>query len=216
VAQTREALVLNDWNEERLRQFIQNQIDLNRTGKDQQAAALEPTVTVLPSGATHGAVMVLSVDPANGVYWRFRYNAESSSPYRWEFLGGPPLFSEVTNADTTTSGAYVAIATAGPSVTLPRAGDFMVSSGARIFSNADLTSNYMSYDIGGTGAVDADAINYFSGASVGGGATTATYQMRTRRKAGLTAVTLTAKYRVTAGTATFVDRWMSVLPIRVS
>ena len=71
----------------------------------------------------------------------------------------------------------------------------------------------MSYDIGGTGAVDGDAT------WVGGMAATVTVQghfFGSKRKTGLSAVTLTAKYRTTAAVATFFsERRMRVKPVRV-
>lgn len=56
----------------------------------------------------------------------------------------------------------------------------------------------MSYDIGATGAVDADSIRQ---GQQGGGTTGSDHSgSRKRRKTGLSAVTLTAKYKATEGT----------------
>jgi hypothetical protein len=66
----------------------------------------------------------------------------------------------------------------------------------------------MSYDIGGTAAVDADGTESFGGA--------AGHHQRTKRKTGLSAITLTSKYRAPGGSLhTFSDRFISVLPIRL-
>jgi len=70
---------------------------------------------------------------------------------------------------------------------------------------------FHSYDIGGTGAVDADAVYGQSP-----GATGAASSVRTRRKAALTVVTLTSKYRATSAVnCLFASRWMAVVPVRL-
>ena len=76
-------------------------------------------------------------------------------------------------------------------------------------SSAGGTSS-VSYDIGGSAAVDADRIQFIS-ASSGYYATLALTAIKT----GLTAVALTSKYKVNAGTGTFERRWMSVTPVRL-
>jgi hypothetical protein len=129
---------------------------------------------------------------------------------KWVFMGGPALFAEVTTVQGTASTTFVALATAGPSITVPRAGDYDVEIGCRV-ENASTASAVHSYDIGGTGAVDADGVIHATTLNNGpqGG--------RPRRKTGLAASTaLVSKYRTTAGTAMFSNRWMRVTPVRVS
>lgn len=92
------------------------------------------------------------------------------------------------------------------------AGDYDIEIGVRPYVNAVTTTALMSYDIGGTGAVDADAITYYAGNTADPGNNSGA---RLRRKTGLTAVTLTSKYKTGAGTATFSNRWMRVAPVRV-
>ena len=151
--------------------------------------------------------VVLAVDTTNGINWEFKYRSGSASSYKWEYVGGAPMFAEVTTSETTSSLTYAALATAGPAITLPRAGDYLVEIGARVVAPASTTA-YMSYDIGGTGAVDADAVIITNADAT---------ITRVRVKTGLTAVTLTAKYKLSAANATsFANRWMKVTPIRVS
>lgn len=171
-------------------------------------------VTATPLAATpvDGAEIYYRADPANGVVWHLRYNATSGSVYKWEYVGGMELYNEVTTTQSTGSGSYTALATAGPSIALPLAGDYIVSIGC----GADATSNishaaFMSYDIGGTAAVDADAATKYARNDY-----SSVNFTRTRRKTGLSAVTLTAKYRTDTATVNFASRWMAVRPIRVS
>lgn len=177
------------------------------------------TVTSLPTGVDEGFEVNYVASSSAGVVWRLKYLPTLSVTYPWLFIGGPPLYAEVTATQTTTSTTYVALATAGPSVTLPRAGDYDIAIGARISQNAETRAALMSYDIGATGASDADAIDYFGGDSYDGANGTVTAPLtRERRKTGLTAVTLTSKYRAggSGGTASFSGRWMRVTPIRLA
>ena len=91
------------------------------------------------------------------------------------------------------------------------AGDYDVEIGGRLRCNTTNLAAFMSYDIGGTAAVDADSVQGFiNGANDNYGSFS-----RVRRKAGLTAITLTAKYKAGNGTQQFDSRWMRVTPIAV-
>lgn len=193
--------------------FVQDNFEAVEQGVERSLTPF-PVVAALPTVPTDGQVIYYLADSTNGVVWTLKYRAASASAYKWEFVGGGPLYGEVETDQATASAAYVALATAGPSVVLPLAGDYEVTLGMNGYNtNAAAQQLTMSYDIGGTGAVDADAIEAFL--APGSGAGRANFA-RTRRKAGLGAVTLTAKYRVTVGAnGQFFDRWMLVRPIRV-
>jgi hypothetical protein len=183
-------------------------------------------VTALPLSPQDGQTVDLLADATNGVVWRFRYRAASSSTYKWEFVGGAALYSEVQTSQNTLSGAtYGDLTTAGPSVTLPtlpNGGDFDVTVGANIEVGYAITSGndvgYMSYAIGGTAASDSNAA--FVGAVVttsNAGANTVSAS-RTRRQTAVSGGTaLVAKYRNTDASeaATFADRYLLVRPVRV-
>ena len=49
-------------------------------------------MTALPASPADAQEIAFLVDAANGIVWRFRYRAASTSPYRWEFTGGAPLY----------------------------------------------------------------------------------------------------------------------------
>jgi hypothetical protein len=188
-----------------------------------RTALATPTIT---SGTTFAATPadgdlhfyplsgVTTVPSGGGVgHWMFRWNATTS---KWDWVGGPPLFAEVaTDEGLTTAPTYQALTTAGPSITLPFAGDYNVEIGFSAYANAGTTGTTarMSYDIGGTGAVDADSVRAWVKASTNPDANWGT--SRPRRKTGLTAVALTAKYKMDADVdAHFIDRWMRVTPVR--
>lgn len=171
-----------------------------------------PLVSYLPLNPQDGDEVRYLADATNGVIWLLRYRSSAPSIYRWEFVGGSVLYSEVTTEQNTSSTSYAALSTAGPSVTLPLPGDYDVDTGCRGHANTNAAYVSMSYDIGSTAASDNDWVvaNEPTGSN-----TSPKTQMRRRRKTGLTAVTLTAKYKTSAGMAAFSNRWMSVIPVRV-
>jgi len=184
-----------------------------------------PTITYgtsPPGSPTTGDIHYL-VDSATAptYQWAFRYNGSSTNPDKWEFVGGPPAFAEVTASEAANSTTYVALSTPGPAITLPRAGQYQVEIGF-MFVNPSVGGGfalYMSYDIGGTGAVDADAIGGSNGVQVNIATAAVVSVNRVRQKTIASGpTTLTAKYRNNAATASYLfgNRWMRVTPIRVS
>lgn len=178
------------------------------------APTLPKYVTALPSAPYDGQEVHYAADATNGIIWHLRYRSASSSSYKWEYVGGPALSSEVSAGESTTSTTFAALATAGPSVTVPLAGDYVVAIGAKGYmSPADIQEGVMSFDIGGTGAVDADglSITHPTTSSVKGSTSS-----RLRTKTAIAASTsLVAKYRTSAGTFYFESRTMYVTPRRV-
>lgn len=171
-----------------------------------------PEVASLPVSPIDQQACIYVADATNGIKWHLRYRSGASGSYKWEFIGGPVMFSEVTTSESTTSTSYVALTTAGPTVTVPLAGDYDVTIGANVTGSADAMNAYMSYALGGTAASDSDAIRkQQSGAAYYGEPTS-----RKRRKTGLTAATaIAARYKVGNVTGTWENRWMSVIPVRV-
>lgn len=175
-----------------------------------------PSVTLaqgLPATPVDGQTVYLilpaSYDPVGGkpVRWLCTYDAASAM---WH-VAGAPLYAEVQTSETTVSNVYAALATAGPSITLPRPGDYEIEVGANIGGSVAGGGGLMSYAIGGAAAADAD-----SAAIVVSSAGASASVVRTREKTGLTAVTVTAQYRVPGGTGTFADRFLAITPVRIT
>lgn len=181
------------------------------TGSVWVPIAMFPTavVTSLPASPVSGQICVLqtSAMATAKVRWTLQYNGT-----KWEFLGGAPFTVQVNTEETTTSTTYAALATAGPALALPVAGDYRIEHGC-LYSNSGAFSGAMSYDIGATGAVDADSWVHSTGSGIGTQATYAYTASRVNIKTGLTAVTLTAKYHVGSGTGRFSNRYISVIPL---
>lgn len=95
-------------------------------------------VTSLPASPTDGQEVIYAADAALGVLWRLRYRAAAPAPYRWEFVGGTDLLHEIvtTEATTTADGVYRDVATPGPLLTLPLAGDYLITADATIYTTA--------------------------------------------------------------------------------
>jgi hypothetical protein len=181
-----------------------------------------PLVTTLPVGPTDGdevyfrtAAMKTAGQPA----WHLRYDSTIAGSYKWEVIGGGPLSDEQTTNENITSAVYAAGPTAGPSITLPLAGDYIVDIGFEAYINMPTTVNTadirMSYAIGATAAADADACRFYQDSHAGSHLASIS---RRRRKAGLGAVTIASRYR-NAGTAgvnpAMLNRWMTATPLRV-
>lgn len=172
-----------------------------------------PLVTSLPTVTEATDIYYQSAAMAtDGLRWHLAYNPASASAYKWEVIGGAPLFNEVLPDFNTASATYVT--GGGPSLTLPLAGDYIIDTGFIGWSTAAAPwIILMSYDIGATVAADADALN--QGGSASQANATQGNVMYRRRKNGLGAVALTAKYRVNTGTGHYSSRWMTATPVRV-
>jgi hypothetical protein len=148
--------------------------------------------------------------------WLLQYNATAA---KWIFIGGTPLQARIDTSEGTTSTTYAALATPGPTVTVPRAGDYNIKSGALISlsTGAGITA-YHSYDVGATGALDADAAQVGAAGASGNPQPGPISATASRKKTGLAAsTTLTSKYRVSgAATGTFALRWIEVKPISIT
>lgn len=181
---------------------------------------LVPTVTLAafpPTAPADGQLITLilpaTFDPIGGktIRWLLEFNATESV---WDFMGGPALYSEVqTSESPAATGLYVALATPGPSITVPRLMDAQTEIGA--FINDANSTALMSYDIGGTGAVDADAVQVLP--PTAGGAAIGASVSRPREKVNLPALSvLTAKYKTVGAGQQVASRWMRLTPVRLT
>lgn len=158
----------------------------------------------LPTTQIHGQEHILVNSTTNPSYqWRFRYNAASSSAYKWEFIGGVPMYANQETASTTTSGSYVD-PTNTCTLTLPFAGDWELSYGANL-EGQDSGPAVASLNIGGS-VSDNDNI-------LGDGYNVS----RVLRKLGLSASTVVKiQFRNIATSANIDALWIQALPIRIA
>lgn len=142
-----------------------------------------------------------------GAAWHLRYRSASSSAFKWEVVGASPISHEVSTSQNTSSATFVALTTAGPTVKVALAGDYIVSVCA--FMDNYSNNSFMSFDIGAIAAIEDNGAIHFSSGFVsptnGGKLITAAADDA-----------ITAKYkRGAAGLSTFKNRRMTVTPIRV-
>lgn len=169
--------------------------------------------TSLPGSPTDGDLAVLVDSTSSPTYqWLFRYHSGSSNTEKWEFVGGTSLVAEVATSQATGSlGSYLALATGGPTITIPRAGVYTITHGSQITGAVSNTGIYHSFDIGGTGAVDANACAHAQGGVFPGSI------MRLQALTVASASTaLISKYKSTGANASFGPRFISAVPVRVS
>jgi hypothetical protein len=84
--------------------------------------------TTPPLNPSDGTEWVFPADPTLGVNWRFRYRSGQTLP--WEFVGGTPLAAWVAAEETqAASTVWANLTTPGPTITLPRTGDYDVEWG---------------------------------------------------------------------------------------
>lgn len=168
-----------------------------------------PYQATLPGSPSDEDEVYLIADATAGVIWHLRYNAGSASAHKWEFVGGSALFDFETASESRDDAAYAGLTTAGPSITVPLAGDYDVSVASRqIVAAGD--NGYHSYDLGGLGPFD-------SWSASTAGLEDAVQNARVVRHLGVAAsAAIVSEYRSVGGSVTFDERQMRIIPIRVS
>ena len=172
-----------------------------------------PLLTALPQAPQDG--QVIAYDAGDGITWRFRYNAGSTSSYKWEFVGGPPLRDENNTGTNDATGAY--IATNAPSVTCPLAGEYYVGFGGRLYAQNPAGGQCL-LGVHVAGVFNSVYIDSWQGSA---GTVTTLHATHHSRFFGLGAVTAgqAISIRMRSGsnayTATSEFRWVQATPIRV-
>lgn len=178
-----------------------------------------PEVTSLPTSPIDQQECIYLADATNGIKWRLRYRAASSSAYKWEVLGGNPIYNDLLPASSgTPPSSYGDLGGGiGPQITLPLAGDYLVSHGASLVAGASTISHriYQSFSVGATAAIDNDSVSVFTFTN---SVPQSSSVSRTVRKTGLAAnIALTCKYYSTSPVAgdNASLRYIQATPVRV-
>jgi hypothetical protein len=185
-----------------------------------QLNSLVEAGTALPSSPVDGQSFYYVANATDGVVWHLRYRAASSSAYKWEFVGGQALTSQVLTTQSlgATVGSYIDVATVGPSVTNPLAGDYLVEWGIRGVVGA--TESIIGAGIKfGSAAAPVDA-NVGTQYAISGGGVAATRQIPavfgSDVKTSLAVSTLVKVQYYQNNTNCFVgNRFLKLTPIRV-
>lgn len=168
-------------------------------------------VTELPSSPVDGQEVYYLA--AAEVVWHLKYRSAAAAPYKWLYLGGHALFSEVATDEFKTSVEYTDLATVGPSLTVPLAGKYRWEiAGLARNEGGVATSGFMSAAFGAAAATD---VNAAEGRNSRDGEGRALLRIREVTLAADTAVV--AKYRTDNSSqgCWFANRTMRLTPIRV-
>lgn len=167
--------------------------------------------TSLPSPAVDGQEIYYRADSTNGVIWHLRFrNAFNggNATYPWEFIGGSKLESVDRNTRTTTA-ATLQDLTGQPSITVPLKGFYEA-----------FTSFYGSHASAGNFIIQA-VINNTSNEVEATSSTAAGYYVTPVGQKRIEVTTASHVVKIqnrvsNAGTqGTFIDRYLSLIPVRV-
>lgn len=211
-------------NYEAIRDTVNGQLD---DGNIKSGANIVPVklknfaapVSALPVSPADGDICFYQADAANGVIWMFRYNANSGSALKWEYIGGGPLTAEVLTASTRANVAYgdPTAGTVGPSITLPLQGDYEITGSAKSEITATgVAAIVAAIKLGAAATSDNEIVSIINADSSAGAETKSEYGQRTIRRNGFAASDVVKmEYKASAGTGQWSIRNLSVRPIRV-
>jgi PKD repeat protein len=176
--------------------------------------------TTLPGSPVDGQEAILVDSTSAPTYrWRFRYNAGSSSTFKWEFIGGGAISNYLgTQQAVGSASTWVDLGTGQPIVTVPRAGDYRAEWRFRML-NADPAAQQAFVTVvpaGGTpGTIQAG-----STAIAPSQVTDYSDFASPTRDASLAAIaagiTIRLMYYATSTNVSFSNRLLAVTPIRVA
>ena len=175
-----------------------------------------PLASFPPANPTDGQLVSLilpsTFDPVGGksIRWLCEYDASLAM---WH-VKGPPLYAEVLTSESAVLGAYGDLATIGPSLTLPRGGDYLIDVGsfAGSFSGSGA---FMAYAIGGGAPSDNDSATHQE--NDGANASFSSTSRGPRPHTGLAAsAVVTAKYKTGAANLPFARRWLEISAERIT
>lgn len=107
--------------------------------------------TSLPSSPIDGQEIYYAANPTDGVIWHLRYRSGSSSSYKWEFVGGPPLHTSIATqaqSNSVTTGTFSSLGGAAGSainLTVPLIGTYVVHGQGAFYTNNGSNANVDMY-----------------------------------------------------------------------
>lgn len=171
--------------------------------------ASAPIVTTLPATPVDGQECNLLADATNGIVWHLVYRAAEPGPYKWYFTGGAPMQAVVDADESFAATAYSDLATVGPSLVLPYAGDYMIEFSVNIYVNAAAAGGM---NVSGPGVAPADDANCLFTSFNGVGQQTS---HKARRRTFTSPGTVKAQYHTNGLTCNFRWRELFARPVRI-
>jgi hypothetical protein len=170
--------------------------------------------TTLPASPADGqeAILVDSVT-APTYQWRFRYNAQSTSAYKWEFVGGSSMRSLGGGAAVPTSGALTDCSLAA--LVIARAGIYQYSFGASVYNGGTFAGAYQSQIqiFNGSTAIGQFAELRHHGATYDGASISGFYEVTLPAGASLN---MKAQLDRSGSNTTVNVAWLEVRPVKVA
>lgn len=167
-------------------------------------------VASLPLAPVDGQEVYFVADAVLGIIWHLKYRAASPSAFKWEVLGTPPPLSAAgAGTETTSSTVNTAAGFTAAAVTIPLAGDYEVTVQAYERNNtAGGAAIVAAVATPGAQLVEArvDSSTASNGVNAFGSA---------RAAALAAAAVVNLQYRVSVGIGTWINRRLTVTPVRV-
>jgi hypothetical protein len=178
-----------------------------------------PWVTALPTTGPSGGPLqdgqecYYLADAATGTVWHLKYRAAEAGSFKWYYVGGMGLLKTVDTAESTSSLAYTDLATVGPSITTPLAGDYEMEMSAVCAGTGGANRCFVTPKKNATTVNDTDG----SEASVAGGSTNTGNAYRRKKLTGLAAndVFKLQYGNLNATAVTYGYRSLKMTPVRV-
>jgi hypothetical protein len=176
-----------------------------------------PYGTSLPGTPVDGQEAILVSSITNPTYtWRFRYNAQSTSAYKWEFIGGSPYCMSAnqgawTGAFTMGTGGW----SIGPSpcqFNTPRPGDYYVVHGGQMQVGA--VANWVAVAVARSGANPCTATQVYQ--NMPGIGNQYSYAFSDKATSVGSSDWVAATYSTSDTAFQVANRYMQVTPVRVS
>lgn len=183
------------------------------------ARRIIPVATALPAQPVDGQEVYYVADGTARILWHLRYRKAAAG---WEYMGGEPLASSYdATAVTRASSSFGDFSTAGPSITAPFAGDYMVDWSLNMgnLASAATFSFWAGIKSGSTDPADADCLTWTFTSAVTTGRDDAQNMGTLRRKVTVAAAGDVLKMVARGDTANTIDvdrRWMAVTPLLVN
>lgn len=181
-------------------------------------ALVTPLVSSLPGSPVDGQECYYqnTAMAAFGLTWQFRYRAGSASGFKWEFIGGPPWTEMLQISEQRSNAAYGHLATVGPQIPIPLTGEYLIAWGARIQSAVGVgggAEGFAGLAVNGVAFGGAYYVGFVASAQFNGGSAAS----ETNPVAMNNTQTLQIMYATQAAiTFAFNNRWLRIIPVRVS
>jgi hypothetical protein len=184
-----------------------------------------PIVTALPTtGLTDGKEIYFQTTAmaTAGLVYHLRYrltNPDGStnfSSYKWEVICVADLESYIFAPESRAqNGVWGDVATVGPSITVPLAGDYDIAYGGSLMSSGGSGTPEAAVGLAFNNVEDTNLRAYAGWNSVAGGTMSTARQYRKTALAAGTVIKLIYGGNSTGGTVTASRRWLRIRPIRV-